>query len=55
VIFQLEPVVGGCRLTVTESGFEKIPESRRAEAFRMNDGGWAEQMGNIAEFVSVNP
>ena len=30
-----------------ESGFDKIPAGRRAEAFRMNEGGWTEQMQNI--------
>jgi hypothetical protein len=26
--------------------------NRRAEAFRMNDGGWAEQMKNIEAHVA---
>jgi hypothetical protein len=39
-------------LTVTESGFDKIPSARRAEAFRRNDGGWAQQMKNIEAYVS---
>ncbi|MES2922298.1 MAG: SRPBCC family protein [Verrucomicrobiota bacterium] len=51
VTFRLEPAGGGCRLTVTESGFDQIPPHRRAEAFRMNDGGWAIQMENIARHV----
>ena len=51
VEFRLEPKDGGTRLTVTESGFEKIPAHRRAEAFRMNDGGWAAQINNIAKHV----
>ncbi len=53
VTFLLEPIAGGCRWTVTESGFERIPEQRRAEAFRMNDGGWAAQMENIAEYLAA--
>jgi hypothetical protein len=36
---------------VVESGFDRIPAHRRAEAFRMNEGGWAEQTGNIARHV----
>lgn len=52
VEFRLEPTpAGGTMLTVVESGFSKIPAGRRAEAFRMNDGGWAEQMENIAAHV----
>lgn len=52
VEFTLEDAPGGTRLTVVESGFDRIPLSRRAEAFRMNEGGWAEQMENIQRYVS---
>ena len=51
VVFTLEPTVNGTRLRVVESGFDKIPAHRRDEAFRMNDGGWEEQMGNISRHV----
>jgi uncharacterized protein YndB with AHSA1/START domain len=51
VEFRIEPTKDGTRLTVTESGFDKIPAGRRMEAFRMNDGGWAEQMKNIEAHV----
>ena len=51
VEFRLEPTAAGTRVTVTESGFEKVPEARRAEAFRMNDGGWTQQVKNIEEYV----
>jgi len=52
VEFRLEEVAGGTRLTVVESGFDRIPASRRAEAFRMNDEGWSEQLRNIERHVS---
>jgi uncharacterized protein YndB with AHSA1/START domain len=52
VEFRLEPVDGGTLLVLTESGFDQIPEGRRFEAFRMNDGGWTEQMKNIASHVA---
>jgi len=52
VEFRLEEVAGGTRLTVVESGFDRIPAARRAEAFRMNEGGWAEQLLNIERHVS---
>lgn len=42
---------GGTRLTVVESGFDKVPASRRLEAFRMNSQGWDAQVGNIARHV----
>ena len=51
VEFRLEKTADGTRLTVTESGFDKIPAGRRPEAFRMNEGGWEEQMRNIARHV----
>jgi uncharacterized protein YndB with AHSA1/START domain len=52
VEFQLEEVADGTRLTVVESGFDGIPLARRAEALRMNDAGWAEQLENIARYVA---
>ena len=51
VEFQLEAVGEGTRVTVAESGFDRLPASRRDEAYRMNDGGWAQQMGNLQRHV----
>ena len=51
VEFQLEAIATGTRITLTESGFDAIPAHRRAEAFRMNEGGWAQQMVNIRAHV----
>jgi uncharacterized protein YndB with AHSA1/START domain len=51
VEFRLEPTATGSRLTVIETGFDKVPSHRRAEAFRMNDGGWAQQVENIKVYV----
>ena len=47
VVFELQEVEGGTLLSVVESGFDKIPAARRVEAFRMNSGGWDEQLKNI--------
>jgi uncharacterized protein YndB with AHSA1/START domain len=52
VEFRLEDAAGGTVLTLTESGFDRIPLSRRAEAFRMNDNGWSEQLKNVERHVS---
>jgi uncharacterized protein YndB with AHSA1/START domain len=52
VEFHLEEVAEGTRLTVVESGFDRIPAARRAEALRMNDAGWAEQLENVARYVA---
>jgi uncharacterized protein YndB with AHSA1/START domain len=49
--FRLEPTSSGTLLLLTESGFDKIPADRRPEAFRMNDGGWTEQMKNLESYV----
>jgi len=51
VEFRLEEVPDGTMLTLVESGFDRIPASRRAEAFRMNDGGWSAQMENVRRHV----
>jgi uncharacterized protein YndB with AHSA1/START domain len=51
VEFTLKAMGDGTHLTVTESGFEKIPANRRLEAFRMDEEGWIEQMNNIADYV----
>ena len=51
VEFRLEEVEGGTLLTIVESGFDRIPAARRAEAFRMNEGGWTAQMENIQRHV----
>jgi uncharacterized protein YndB with AHSA1/START domain len=40
VVFRLEETANGVTLTVTESGFDRIPLARRANAFTANDQGW---------------
>ena len=51
VVFELREVDGGTMLTVVESGLDKIPLARRADAFRMNSSGWDEQMANVEKHV----
>lgn len=51
VEFRLEEQEGNTALTIVESGFDRIPLSRRAEAFRMNDQGWASQSQKLARYV----
>ncbi|BDI33163.1 hypothetical protein CCAX7_52140 [Capsulimonas corticalis] len=55
VEFTLEPAPNGALLRLTESGFNNVPSSRREEAFRMNDGGWTEQMKNIEQHIAQTP
>jgi uncharacterized protein YndB with AHSA1/START domain len=52
VEFRLEGTASGTLLLVTESGFDKVPSHRRLDAFRMNDGGWAQQLKNIEKHVA---
>lgn len=52
VEFRLSPIAGGTLLVVRESGFDQLPEPQRTEAFRSNEGGWAEQMTNIERHVA---
>src|SRR5437016_1182861 len=51
VEFKLEDTDGGTALTIVESGFDRIPLARRAEAFRMNDNGWTGQIKQLAKYV----
>lgn len=51
VEFHLEDAEGGTALTIVESGFDRIPLARRAEAFRMNENGWASQVKHLARYV----
>ena len=52
VEFALEDAPEGTKLTVVESGFDKLPASRRDEAWRMNDKGWTGQLKNIEKHVA---
>lgn len=52
VTFELEETAEGTALTITESGFDQIPEGRRAIAFRMNDQGWGMQAENLARYTA---
>ena len=52
VVFALEEVAGGTRLTVTESGFDGLPLARRAEAFKANTGGWEHQTRLVEKYVA---
>jgi uncharacterized protein YndB with AHSA1/START domain len=51
--FTLKATDTGTHLTVVESGFDSLPEGRRDEAWRMNDGGWTQQLGNIRDHVGA--
>jgi uncharacterized protein YndB with AHSA1/START domain len=52
VEFRLDVVPEGTRLRVVESGFDGVPVARRAQAFEMNEHGWADQLENIRRYVT---
>jgi uncharacterized protein YndB with AHSA1/START domain len=52
VVFTLEEVAEGVLLTITESGFDRIPLARRAEAFLANDEGWSMMVRVIEEYLA---
>lgn len=52
VAFALEQKPDGVELTVTESGFDRIPLARRAQAFTANEQGWAIQMRLISQYLA---
>jgi uncharacterized protein YndB with AHSA1/START domain len=52
VVFELEDVPEGTRLTVTETGFDRIPVARRDKAYRGNDSGWTGQIEKLRNYVA---
>ena len=52
VTFTLEDAPDGTLLTLVESGLDQLPPERREKVFRVNEGGWAEQMTNIERHVA---
>ena len=52
VVFELDDVPEGTRLTVTETGFDRIPPARRGKAFRENEDGWTEQLENLRKHLA---
>ena len=54
VEFRLDEIDGGkgTAVTIVESGFDKIPVARRAEALRMNDAGWTSQSKKLVAYVA---
>lgn len=53
VEFRLEEVQQGTLLTITESGFSRIPLERRAKAFTSNEGGWMHQLKLIQKYLNL--
>ncbi|MES1182454.1 MAG: SRPBCC family protein [Myxococcales bacterium] len=52
VVFQLEDAAEGTKLTITESGFDRIPLERRAKAFTANEQGWTAQARLLEKYLA---
>ena len=58
VVFELKEVRNGdigVMLTVTESGFDRIPLERRPKAFTANEQGWSMMVKVIEEYLVQAP
>ena len=50
IVFALEEMKDGVMLTVTESGFDQIPLTRRVKAFTANEEGWGMVLKLLEEY-----
>ncbi|MBI2700814.1 MAG: vanillate O-demethylase oxidoreductase VanB [Mycobacterium sp.] len=53
VEFTLAEVSDGVLLTITESGFDAIPEARRRASFEANAEGWAIQTDLVRRYLEL--
>jgi uncharacterized protein YndB with AHSA1/START domain len=53
VTFALDPAEGGTMLTITELGFDGLPNGRRTDAFEGNEEGWDGMAPLIANYLSA--
>ena len=53
VEFTLEPVDGGTRLTVVESGFAQLPPDAHRTAFDGNSRGWVSELGELVSYLDA--
>ncbi len=54
VEFSLEEMKSGTRVTITESGFDRLSLSYRAAAYKDNTGGWEYQAKSLTNYVEKN-
>src|SRR5262252_364734 len=52
IVFELAETPAGIELTVTESGFDRIPLARRAKAFTANEHGWGMVVTLIEKYLA---
>ncbi len=54
VQFTLEEIPVGTRVTITESGFDRLSLAYRAKAYKDNTGGWEYQANSLNAYVTQN-
>jgi len=54
ITFVLQPQADGVLLTVSETGFDRIPLERRAKAFAANEAGWGMVVGLVAKYLALH-
>lgn len=52
VTWLLEEQAGGTLVTVSETGFDLLPEDRRAQAWQDNSQGWEMQLQALAAYLT---
>jgi uncharacterized protein YndB with AHSA1/START domain len=55
VVFSLESVPDGTRVTITETGFEALPDDARQKKLTDNTGGWEAMIAQLGEYVQRVP
>ena len=53
VEYTLEPVGGGTRLTVVETGFGQLDEGEHDKAFGGNVEGWTRELGELVAYLDA--
>ena len=53
VEFTLEPVDGGTRLTVVETGFAQLSPDAHSQAYDGNASGWASELGELVSYLDA--
>lgn len=54
VVMELTEIPGGTRLTVTESGFSKLPAELQNPEFHKNESGWDYELNDLQRFFQGN-
>src|SRR5260370_15844596 len=52
VVFSFETVLEGTRITVTEQGFEALPDEVREIRFKDNTQGWEKELGELIAYLT---